>query len=608
MANPTARFKDGDIIFREGDASDRAFEIVAGQVEIAKAGSGGDVELARLGPGEMLGEMGIIDRGSRSATARAVGDVTLRVIERDEFLDTIQNKPDVALEVMSKLAERLRAVDDRLANPDAAPAPPPPAAPSEPGTAASGPAALPPGGLIGQIIGRFKSSMTRIEVRVAQFSGQDPDAQARHVLKALSRHRALKAKAIRKPLEIDINKDLMQELTVAGGTARTWLAEQEADLLIWGYVPPPGVSMHLHFVSLATRDEDAPGAFDLTTDLALPADFGPEFADFLQAVALAATVPSTEEKRNVLAAALPAAVERAGAAFGLVPEDLTSRERASLSLCYGNALAATAQRPDGTPYCERAVVAYRDALSGLSERETPLDWAITQKHLGSILQNLAEADGQRTRLEDAMQAFRAALRVLTRDRYPLEWAALQNRLGLALYHLDFDSGDTEVLKHALAAFQSALQVYTRKDAPRRWADVTSNFAQAAQVLGEQLKSIEALDTAVKALRSVLEVRKKREVPMLWAATQNNLGSALFMLARHSKDVAHLEQAAEAFDLALGLYEARNADNLAAITAKNLTRVNKMLDDRQPKGGPRMDWEPDDAPAAVESPLTPGDPD
>lgn len=96
--------------------------------------------------------------------------------------------------------------------------------------------------------------------------------------------------------------------------------------------------------------------------------------------------------------------------------------------------------------------------------------------------------------------------------------------------------------------------------------------------------------------------------MLWAATQNNLGSALFMLARHSKDVAHLEQAAEAFDLALGLYEARNADNLAAITAKNLTRVNKMLDDRQPKGGPRMDWEPDDAPAAVESPLTPGDPD
>ena len=72
-AKSTDAYKDGDIIFREGEPSDRAFEIIAGQVEITQPGPGGEEELARLEPGAAFGDMGILDHGNRSATAPAGG-------------------------------------------------------------------------------------------------------------------------------------------------------------------------------------------------------------------------------------------------------------------------------------------------------------------------------------------------------------------------------------------------------------------------------------------------------------------------------------------------------------------------------------------------------
>lgn len=90
-----------------------------------------------------------------------------------------------------------------------------------------------------------------------------------------------------------------------------------------------------------------------------------------------------------------------------------------------------------------------------------------------------------------------------------------------------------------------------------------------------------------------KARKKTvKTPVLWAATQNNLGSLLFLMGKRTKNADHLRGVAEAFDLASGVYRARGMDKIAAITEKNLGRVNRLLDQSQPKGVPRMRWEGD----------------
>jgi CRP-like cAMP-binding protein len=66
------RFAAGETIFREGEPADDAYLIHAGRVEIVKQAPGGPVRLARLGAGEMFGEMGGLDSTPRSATARAL--------------------------------------------------------------------------------------------------------------------------------------------------------------------------------------------------------------------------------------------------------------------------------------------------------------------------------------------------------------------------------------------------------------------------------------------------------------------------------------------------------------------------------------------------------
>ena len=86
-------FDDGDIIFREGERSLVAFILVSGQVELIKTTNG--PVASRLYRQVRPGEMGIIDRSVRSATARAVGRVRVEEMDRDGFINSVQDEPDV---------------------------------------------------------------------------------------------------------------------------------------------------------------------------------------------------------------------------------------------------------------------------------------------------------------------------------------------------------------------------------------------------------------------------------------------------------------------------------------------------------------------------------
>ena len=71
MRTVTKSYKDGEIIYRQGDDSQWAFEVLEGTVELVKDGADGPTVLQRLKAGELFGELGILDNTPRSATARA---------------------------------------------------------------------------------------------------------------------------------------------------------------------------------------------------------------------------------------------------------------------------------------------------------------------------------------------------------------------------------------------------------------------------------------------------------------------------------------------------------------------------------------------------------
>lgn len=93
-----------EVIFEQGDDGDAFYIVVQGAVLISR----GSTKLATLGPREGFGEMAILDRESRSATATASEDTTLLTLDRDSFDRVIEQNPIVARGVYRVLTERLR--------------------------------------------------------------------------------------------------------------------------------------------------------------------------------------------------------------------------------------------------------------------------------------------------------------------------------------------------------------------------------------------------------------------------------------------------------------------------------------------------------------------
>jgi len=73
-----------------------------------------DVELARLGPGEFFGEMAILNSKPRSATVRALGDVRVLVLEKEDFTKALEASPEIALKLLSALSVRIRNTDEQI--------------------------------------------------------------------------------------------------------------------------------------------------------------------------------------------------------------------------------------------------------------------------------------------------------------------------------------------------------------------------------------------------------------------------------------------------------------------------------------------------------------
>jgi len=102
-------------LFRQGDTGDAMYLIESGRVLISiRVDDEQEVTLAELAQGDFFGEMSIIDGRQRSADAQVIEDSRLAVLSRNAFLSFVRKKPDVALEMLSALTDRLRRTDELL--------------------------------------------------------------------------------------------------------------------------------------------------------------------------------------------------------------------------------------------------------------------------------------------------------------------------------------------------------------------------------------------------------------------------------------------------------------------------------------------------------------
>ncbi|MEP6707385.1 MAG: DUF1003 domain-containing protein [Pyrinomonadaceae bacterium] len=107
--------KSGTVLFHAGDSGDAMYLIESGRIRISlRDEDKKDVTLAELAGGDFFGEMALIDGKQRSADASVSEDARLAILARDKFLSFVRTNPDVALEMLSAVTERLRRTDDLL--------------------------------------------------------------------------------------------------------------------------------------------------------------------------------------------------------------------------------------------------------------------------------------------------------------------------------------------------------------------------------------------------------------------------------------------------------------------------------------------------------------
>lgn len=455
-------------------------------------------------------------------------------------------------------------------------------------------------GLFSRLFGNVKTG-AELDIAIAPFVDAAGIDHARTIAAAFNGQDGVHIKHLRdKPILVP-GIERADHLPAACAQAMNWIGTHNADLVIWGDVPPPGTTLFLHFAAPPPLDEDSAGTISPFQALTLPVGFDPqELGALLLAAALAAMNPDHDAKRQNRRALVAQALEHAAKAIEHIPTDFTMRETAAIQAMFGNSLATFGHLFPGTEVYHRASLAYAKAIQGTLRTESPTNWAYLQRNQGTVLQALGERTDDIDTLERAVQAYRAALEVFTLEATPFPWATTQNRLGEVFYRIDSKTGETKGLKEALKVYQAALKVLNKKATPLLWSETMNNLGQAAQVLGREMGNDDVLERSVEACKQALTVRKRETQPTLWAATQNNMGSALFLRGRLARDDTFYEAALNAFMGAREVYEQLGLTRMVEITEKNIAHAEERLPEGASKGGgndPAMWWleEDDDGP-------------
>src|SRR3954462_13737668 len=111
------RFEPGQVVFREGDASDTCYVVSSGHARALRSHSDGrSITLATFGPGDVFGELAMFDDEKRSATVEAIEELDVIGILGPDMRRVLREHPEISAKLVTTLGRRLRAANERLAS------------------------------------------------------------------------------------------------------------------------------------------------------------------------------------------------------------------------------------------------------------------------------------------------------------------------------------------------------------------------------------------------------------------------------------------------------------------------------------------------------------
>jgi CRP/FNR family transcriptional regulator, cyclic AMP receptor protein len=109
------KFRPGQVIIREGEIGGLFYVITEGTVQVTIANADGEqIVLQEVDPGGFFGELSMLTNEPRSAQVRALNNVTVLALARDEFFEFLNRKPHAAIDVLVELGGRLHTMDSVL--------------------------------------------------------------------------------------------------------------------------------------------------------------------------------------------------------------------------------------------------------------------------------------------------------------------------------------------------------------------------------------------------------------------------------------------------------------------------------------------------------------
>jgi CRP-like cAMP-binding protein len=109
------RFESGEVIVRQGDPSDAVYILAEGEADVLLTDDqGNDLSLGTMGKNTLFGEIGVLCKGRRTTTVKAKDGVVTYKISSQLFLELVRSSPEIGMQVMTVLAQRLERSTQRL--------------------------------------------------------------------------------------------------------------------------------------------------------------------------------------------------------------------------------------------------------------------------------------------------------------------------------------------------------------------------------------------------------------------------------------------------------------------------------------------------------------
>lgn len=107
-------FAPGQELFHQGDSGDTAYIIMDGEADVTVGTPAGEISVAKVSKNDLIGEIAILCDVPRTATVKAISEVTTLVITKDLFFRLVADFPQMGIEIMRELARRLERTTAQL--------------------------------------------------------------------------------------------------------------------------------------------------------------------------------------------------------------------------------------------------------------------------------------------------------------------------------------------------------------------------------------------------------------------------------------------------------------------------------------------------------------